>query len=163
MIVADPNSFPNPVIDLIAQHGQALDADLFVVRRPLRNTDPPQSFGVAAANWFPDNESIEMKGVVTGSEPTISQYLVTVQAFVKHMDEVEGLAIHSTLSRMVRSMLYRDNDLIVGLRQLSVTTSTYTERMQRWGIRSQRYFSNELNATWLYLSTLEFWFETEMV
>ena len=96
-------------------------------------------------------------------EPTLQQYLITVQAFVKDMDEERGLATHSVLSKMIRSMLYRDDPLRVALGSLSVTTDNSIERTQRWGIRQQRYFSNELSGSWLYLSTLEFWLETETV
>ena len=140
-----------------------IDGDLTILRRPIRPTDDSQSIGVSAATWTPDENSIEMKGTFTGQEPTISRYFLSIQGLIKHMDEIEGLAIHTTLSRRMRTMLYRDNVLAVGLRGLSVSTGDYTERMMRWGVRSARYYSNELNAVWVYLTTLEFWFETETI
>lgn len=97
------------------------------------------------------------------SEPTISTYVIGVQAFVKDFSEERGLARHSVLSKMIRSMLYRDAPLRVGLSALSVTMNDSVERSQRWGIRAQRYLSNEIDGNFLYLSTLEFWLDTETV
>jgi hypothetical protein len=164
VISSDELVFPNNVVKLIADRVKpAIDADLYVAKRPLRNTDPTQSVGVSASSWVPNEDSLEMRGATAGQEPTISQYLISVQAFVKDMNEVNGLIVHAKLSKMVRTMLYRDATLAVGLRSLSVSAGLYQERVMRWGIRTQRYFSNELNADWLYLSILEFWLETETV
>ncbi len=155
--------FPNNAVDLIDTRAQLLDADLFCIKRPLRESDPNQSVGVFPSYWTPDEDSYEMRGIPSPgrSEPTLSQYLIMVQAFVKDMDEERGLATHSVLSKMIRSMLYRDAPLRVGLAALTVTMNGSTEKTKRWGIRTQRYFSNELSGSWLYLSTLEFWLETE--
>lgn len=156
--------FPNNAVLLIKQRAQVLDSDLFVVGRPLRETDNIQSIGVFGNQWNPDEDSFEMRGVPSGRhEPTISSYLITVQAFVKDMDEERGLATHSVLSKMVRSMLYRDNTLRVGLLALSVVMNGSTERTKRFGVLRQNYVSNELRGSWLYLSTLEYWLETETV
>ena len=164
MIVEDQNVFPNNVVELVTARTRLLDTDMFVTKRPLRESDPNQSVGVFAAQWLPEEDSYEMVAAPVGRhEPTLQQYIITVQAFVKDMDEERGLATHSVLSKMIRSMLYRDDPLRVALGSLSVTTDNSIERTQRWGIRQQRYFSNELSGSWLYLSTLEFWLETETV
>lgn len=156
--------FPNNAVSLIQTRAQALDSDLFVVRRPLRDSDSTQSVGVYGSQWDPEEDSYEMRGVPAGRhEPTLSRYLITVQAFVKDMDEERGLVVHSILSKMVRSMLYRDNTLRVGLLALSVVMNGSTERTKRFGVNRQNYVSNELSGTWLYLSTLEFMLETETV
>lgn len=164
MIVPDETLFPNNVVNLVAIHSQLIDPDLFVTKRPLRNTDPNQSVGVSAVLWTPDDDSTEMRGGPYGpSEPTLSTYRIAIQAFIKDMDEIKGLATHSVLSKRVRNMLYRDAQLRIGLASLSTSMSEVTERAQRWGVATQRYFSNELNGSWLYLSTLEFWLETETI
>jgi hypothetical protein len=100
-----------------------------------------------------------MKGL--GHDPSIDRYNVALQAFVKDMDEERGLAVHSVMSEMLRTMLYRDTALRVGLSSLSTNLNGVQKRTTRWGISTQRYFSNELQGSWLYLSTLEFWLETE--
>jgi hypothetical protein len=164
MITAATPVFPNNAVELIATRSQSLDTDLFVVKRPLRESDPAQSVGVFGSQWNPTEDSYEMTGYQPSiHEPTLSAYLIGVQAFVKDMDELNGLATHSVLSKMIRVMLYRDDSLRVGLRSLSVVMNGSTERTQRFGIRTQRYLSNDLQGVWLYLSTLEFWLETETV
>jgi hypothetical protein len=113
---------------------------------------------------MPDESSFEMRGAPLGRhEPTLQQYLITVQGFVKDMDEERGLDVHAVLSKRLRAMLYRDDPLRVGLLALSVVMNGSTERAKRFGVRTQRYVSNEINGSWLYLSTLEFWLETETI
>lgn len=164
MIVEDVTVFPGNAVKLIADRVKpAVDDDLFVTKRPLRNSDPNQSVGVFANLWTPDMESVEMRGgpFPRSSEPTLQQYIIGVQAFIKDMDEQRGLNVHSVLAKRVRTMLYRDADLRVGFSSLSSTAGGSTESARRWGVRTQRYISDEIEGSWLYLSTLEFWLETE--
>lgn len=157
MITASDAVFPNNVVSLLARRIETLDEDLAVFRRPLRRTDPNQSVGVYASYWTPNEDSYEF----IGSRPTLSTYLLGVEAYIKDGDEERGLATHSVLTSMIRAMLYGDPALLVGLRSLSALTGSGTERTQRFGIRTQRYSSNELQGAFLYLSVLEFWLETE--
>lgn len=159
-IVADSTTFPNNVVEILETRSKLLDPDLFVVKRPLKSTDPNQSIGITAAQWRPDEDSLEMRGMAT-MEPTLSRYLITVQAFVKDMDEIRGLNVHSVLSRRIRAMLYNDTPLRASLASLSSTMLGVTERPRRWGVSQQRFFANEIESSWLYLSILEFWLETE--
>ena len=153
--------FPNNVVDLLHKRLSLMDDDLFVIRRPLRETDPQQSIGIFAMQWVPNEESYEFLGVPKATTPTLQTYLIMIQAFIRDADEERGLATHSVLTKMVRSILYRDDPLQVGLSSLVVSMSSSLERAKRWGLRQSRYFSNELNGDWLYLSTTEFWLETE--
>lgn len=165
-IVGDEAVFPNNVVDLVAARCVALnlDPDMFVTKRPLRESDPNMAIGVFAVQWTPDEASYEMRNGPTGpSEPTLQNYLITLQSFVKDMDEERGFAKHSVLSKRMRTMLYRDAPLRVGLAGLSASDDGSTETLKRWGLRQTRYFSNELNQLWLYLSNLEFWLETETI
>ena len=161
--------FPNNIIEILQTRIAGLDESLTnsTFRRPLRESDPNTAAGVFAATWEPNEDSMEMRGLGSSNpapaEPTISTYIIGVQAFVKDFDEERGLARHSVLSKMIRSMLYRDAPLRVGLSTLSVTMNDSVERAQRWGIRAQRYLSNEIDGNFLYLSTLEFWLDTETV
>jgi hypothetical protein len=162
MITNEVEVFPSNVVSLIKARTKLLDGDLHVYGRPLRNSDPIQSVGITAAQWLPDEESYEMRGGPEGRhEPTLQSYLVTVQALIKDGDEERGLDTHAVLSKMIRSMLYRDEPLRVALLSLSVQMGGSTERATRFGIRQQRFFSNEISGSWLYLSNLEFWLETE--
>lgn len=158
---ADDTVFPNNIVQLVTSRTALLDADLFVTRRATRATDPNQTVGVFAQNWTPDEQSHEMLGQDHAHMPTLSTYRVTVQALVRDIDEVRGLATHATMSRAIRSMLYNDAPLRVALGSLASSDSGTTERSRRWGVANQRFFVNEIAGDWLYLSILEFWLETE--
>ena len=161
MIDVDDTVFPNNVVLKLAERYATLDADLAILRRPLRNTDPMQSVGVYAAMWNPDPESMEIIGGGR-SEPTLQQYVISVQAFIRDGDEERGLAVHSVLSSLVRRVLYRDDTLRLALQGLSVETNGVTESLKRWRLLTQRYFNNDIDGQWIYLSTLELWMETEI-
>lgn len=166
MIDVDPDEaiFPNNIVVLVAMAMQTIDPDVAVMKRPLRNEDPQQSIGVAAATWDPQEDSLEMKGIghPAPQEPTFQRYILTIQAFVKDGDAERGLAVHSVLAQRVRSVLYTNEGLRLALQGLSVEFQNgRTERLQRWGVRTARYFSGEIESQMLYLSTLEFWIETE--
>ena len=161
MISADDTIFPNNAVGLIQTRVTLLDADLFVTTRPLRNSDPNQSVGVFGSVWVPQEQSLEMRGTSPTQQPSLGRYTLTVQSFIKDMEEARGLSVHNTLSRRLRAMLYTDAPLRDSLAGLSSTVGGSTERTQRMGVSQQRYFSNELQGQWLYLSILEFWLETE--
>lgn len=154
--------FPNNVVNTIADYVKPqIDADLFVVKRPLRPSDGAQSVGIFASLWTPDNESFEMGRVGGFHEPTLGNYLISIQTFIRDMDEARGLAASSVLSTLVRTMLHRNVDLNVALRSLSVVIDGSEERTKRYSVRTQRFHSNEIDGNFLYVSTLEFWLETE--
>jgi hypothetical protein len=163
MISSTDPAFPNNVVDGLATRMGLIDADIFVTRRPLRDSDPLQSIGVFAALWTPNPDSVEMRGFADPGpgEPTLSRYVVTIQAFIKDADQERGMATHSVLSSTIRAILYRDIPLRTLLASLSVDTLGVTERIRRWGVTAQRFLNNELTSEWLYLSSIEMWVETE--
>lgn len=162
MITAEEPVFPNNVVSLCKTRFGTIDTDIEVLRRPLRNTDPQQSIGIFAQQWLGNDRSKEIMGGF--QEPTLQTYRTGIQAFVRDGDEERGLAIHSVLASRIRSMLYRDTPLQVGLSSLSATdpATGVKESARRWGIGPQRFYSNEIGGEWLYLATLEFWLETEI-
>lgn len=167
MITADDAIFPNNVVEIIATRFDMIDEDpdpdnrLTVLKRPLRNTDPVQAIGVFATNWNGVEDSFEITGRGGPAQPTIQRYNLGIQAFIKDMDEERGLNTHSVLTKMIRSMLYHDEPLRVGLVSLSAELDGSTETTKLWGLGQTRYLSNEIAGEWLYLSTLDFWLETE--
>lgn len=163
MITADETVFPQNIVKTIAEHARQIDEDITIVKRRLRNTDPAQSLGVYGVQWNPDTDSFEMRGgpAPGPSEPTLQTYTVGLQAFVKDTDEERGLAVHSVFAKRIRTMLYRDAALRVAFASLESTAGGSKEVARRWGVRQQRLISNEINGTWLYLSTLEFWLDTQ--
>lgn len=164
MIEATDAVFPNNVVAILVSRFQFIDPDLYVTRRPLRLTDPAQSIGVFASMWAPDIKSMELRGLgqPAPSEPTVQRYAFAIQAFVKDLEEDRGLATHSVLSEMVLSILYRDEPLSIGLRALTSDVLGVRKRVLRWGMASQKFLANTLGQSeWLYLSTVEFYVDTE--
>lgn len=131
-----------------------------VFMRPLRPSDANVSAGVFALDWRPDQ--VEIMGRPNG-DPTLGTYMIAIQCLVKHGDEQAGLAAHSEASKAVRSMLYRSNSLRLALTSLTETSLGVTERAKRWAVGQQRFANNELNGTFLYLTTTELSLQTETI
>lgn len=164
MITVNLNYFPYNVVNVLAEHFDLIDTDLVVLKRPIRETDPVQAIGVFGNIWQPDEDSYEIRGGPIGSsEPTLSRYIISVQVFVQDMDEERGAAVHGTLTKIVRAMLYRDANLHVALRALTATVAGSTERSKRFGVSTVRYLTNELSGSWLYLANMDIWLETETI
>jgi hypothetical protein len=149
--------FPDNVVDALAARLVTIAEVDVVLKRPLRPTDPSGSVGVFAVIWSPSEYEIGQH------DPAVTRYSLNIQTFIKHGDEQEGITLHSRLAKRVRVMLYRDDALRVLLGSLSVTDAGNTERLQRWGIETQRYLSNEMEGTFLYLAVTDMWVETEVV
>lgn len=152
--------FPNNVVTALAIVLPGIDSDLTLVRRPLRPSDPNYSISVYATLWQPDDSSFEI-GHSSPGEPTLSTYQIGIQTLVKDGDTERGLAISSILAKRIRSVLYKNEPLRVALGSLSVQDGPYKESMRRWGARSQRFMSNDIEGTFVTISVLDLWIETE--
>jgi hypothetical protein len=164
MATFDPNqaSFPNNVVQLIHFRIGTLWDNVDAKMRPLRKTDPNLSVGVFGALWQPITDSVEMAGQPAGADmPTLERYSGAIQTLSQSMDEEEGLVQSSALAEAMRTMLYTDNPLRVGLTALQTSVLGKTKRFTKIYIGSQRFLSNEIQGQFIYLSTLEFTFETE--
>lgn len=161
-ITFNSNVFPSNAVTLIKARLAAIGDpnEIYITGRPLRNTDPTYSIGVFGSLWLPNEESYELLGRGIHS-PTLDSYLITVQAFVLHNDEETGLMQHAWFAETIRAILDRDPALNVALTTLSTSISGVTKRTSRTGVRQQRYIVNELNSQFLFLSSTEFWLETE--
>jgi len=157
--------FPNNIVEVLALSCEAYidsepDATLrvSVLRRPLIPVDSIQCIGIFCQKWTPDRQSFE----IPSNEPTLQRYTIKIQCLIKDMDENRGLAAHSVLSKLVRNMVYRNQNLRVALTSLNDNTGGVMERLQRYGIRSQDYISGEIKGGFfMHLSTLDTYFETE--
>jgi len=149
--------FPNNVVEVLSDEFGSIENLQYVLKRPLNSTDPDMSIGIYALDWVPQSFEIGQY------EPVLATYHYALQAFVKHANEEEGILKHTLLSKLVRSMLYRETSIRVRLGALSETSLGIKERTQRWGVRQQRFISNELEGQFLFLSTMELWLETEAV
>ena len=162
-IEVDLNVFPNNVIQAVtvtleATH-PAFDGQAFP--RQLKPEDPDPCIGVFPALWVPQQESLEM-GRDPRFEPTLNTYGIVVQAMNKDSDKDVALARHSTIARMVRNALYRSDPLRVLLSSLVASDGTTEERFRKMTLTSQRFLSNEIRGTFVFLSVLELSIETEI-
>lgn len=167
-ILPDINVFPNNVVALMAPRLKTLDTDLSVFKRMLRDGDPTQSLGIFPLTWQPDELTYEMDGGLTllgqkraAAQPTVGIYTIGIQSFVMDTDEEQGIGVHNVLAKMIRTLLYYDTPLAVGLRALSVSMYGSTERFQRMKVGVQRYLTNEIDGVFHYVSSLECTVETE--
>lgn len=161
MLDPDMNVFPNNVVLRIAAALDGIDETVTVFKRALKATDPDLSIGVFPAAWLPQQESLEIGHGFVG-EPTLQEYQIGVQSFIKHSDREIGLALHSVLANRVRTVLYRNAALRLSLESLSVVDGDYQERFMRSKIRNQRYMNNEISGKFVYLSVLDYSLETEI-
>lgn len=155
------NVFPGNVVSLVGGTIEAIDDDIILLKRPLRPSDPNLAVGVYGTVWTPNEDSLEI-GHVGPSEPTLGQYQLGVQTLVKDGDTERALATSNVLSKHVRTVLYRNNALRVALGQLSVQDGTSVERLRRWGIKNQRFMANDIEGTFVTISVMDLWIETEM-
>ncbi len=152
-----PDTFPDNVLWVVASRLQSLDGITNVVIRSLNPTDPNGTAGVDADEW--QSEDYEMGPL--GFEPTIKEYLGTIQLVVKDANAEEGRRLHRVLSKRMAAMLYRDEALNVALRGLVEREAGRGERLMQWKVMGQRFASNEINGTFVSMSATEFSFTTE--
>lgn len=156
--------FPSNVISLVAARMHQKWPSTDIKMRALRVSDRVNAIGIFPSDWTPDPDSYEMQQPINPSpagHPTIQSYLISFQAFVKDMEAERAIRIHSLMSKAIRSLLYHDVPLALGLQSLRVEMDGITEVIQRRHIGRQKYLSNEIDGSWLYLSTLQYMIETE--
>lgn len=162
----DPTSnpvFPNNVVDVLATVLPAIDADITIQKRPLRPSDPDYSMGIYGTLWTPVEDSYEIGHQPFPIEATLNRYQIGVQTLVKDADTERGLAVSSILTNRIRAVVYRNAALRVALSSLYVLdTDNVRESLRRWGIRTHRFMSNDIEGTFITISVLDLWIETEM-
>lgn len=160
----DPSNedvFPGNVVKCLGVVLGAIDEDAIVFPRPLRRTDPNYSIGIFGTLWQPNEQSHEI-GHLSPNEPTLNTYQIGIQTLIKDGDTQRGLAISNVFSNRARTVVYRNEPLRVALGSLYVQGLDFRESMRRWGIRSQRFMSNEIEGEFVTISVLDLWIETEM-
>jgi len=160
--------FPNNVIALLGFCAREIDRGtdddpvagdgIRIVYRTVRTTDRTETLSITAGHWTPEEDSKELGG----AEPTLQRYTVNVESLVVDMDEERGIQTHSYLSTLVRHLLYRDPALQAAMPALSVTVGGYTESLKRWGINQQAFLNNKVGQSFVFLSSVELWFETDI-
>lgn len=151
--------FPVNVIDEVKTSlTQYMGEDVAVIERPLRIADPYRAIGIFPTVSEPLQESAE----IGGWEPTLQRYNYRIQCLVRHQDEVLGRRLYAVDTKIIKTILYRDNDLKTRLAALSDESVGFRETFKRFVVGSQRFLNNELNGQFTYLSVTEFFVETEV-
>lgn len=149
-------TFPLPIQDLLVERMESVCAE-GAIARPLRSTDPHDFSGVFPLTWEPRDLEIGQY------EPVVQRYPFNIQVLVKHASPTEGARLHVERAKSVREMLYRDAAFRVAFGALDDISMGHKERAQRYAVSSQRFFANEIEGTFFYLTVTEAWFETETV
>jgi hypothetical protein len=153
--------FPTNIADEIVTSVQLAFPDYTVVRRPVRNGDPDKTYGIWPWDWNPDEQSFEMNSGQS-KEPTLQRYLIRMQTLVKYATEEEGREVATVDAKILRTVLYRDADLQVRLGDLTEDLLGTRERLQRWGVRTQRFMNNQVGQQqFIFLTQTDFWAESE--
>lgn len=161
MINPDTPCFPNNAIEVMIPYFDQIDTDIIVVRRPLRPSDSNHMIGVFPALWQPATDDPYEIGHINPDEPTLQQYQVVVQGLIKHGDSEEGLALHSILANLIRTVLYKNTFLRQAIAGLSVSVGGSTERVMTWRPVLQRFIDNEVEGTFVFVSNAEVMILTE--
>jgi len=154
------DGFPNNVVSCIAEVLPAIDEDVRVYKRPLRPSDTNYAISVYGTLWAPDEDSFEIGHLFPG-EPTLQNYQIGIQSLIKDGDTERALAVSTLMARHIRSVLYRNEPMRLALGSLYVQDDTSRESMRRWGIRNQRFMSNDIEGKFVTISVLDLWIETE--
>lgn len=154
------DGFAEGVIDLFSQYATTVEGVSQVVKRSLNSLDVHGTLGVCLDQWQPIDYEMIGLGVM---EPSTAQYTFSVQHVVKWGTQEDGEKLHREVAKAVRLMLYRNPELQVSLRSLVVDEDDRRERFQKLRVTDQRYASNEMKGTFVFLSVTELVIETETV
>lgn len=147
--------FPVCIVEVLAEFLENVPGVDTVMQRPLWPTDPHASVGVSAADWSP----VDMQ--IGQYDPAIAAYSVTIETLVNVSNEVEGRNMTAEMAKSIRTMLYRDANLRVRLAQTQEVANGVREHVSHWKIRAQRFASNKVRSSFLYVSTTDLIVETE--
>lgn len=163
MISENLDCFPNNIVNLLAVVAPSIDQDCSVVKRPMQISDADQTIAITAIDWAPEINTTEISGWSPG-EPTVQIYKIVIQGLIEDMDEAAGLARNSAFAKLLRDMLYKNKVLRIALQKLEVKDQAgqVIERTLSWKVHSQKLANNEVNGSFMYLSTLELWFKTQV-
>lgn len=160
MIEGNEAVFPNVVVDLLFSRAFESLPVQAVLKRPMRATDLDQSVFVYSSNWRPDTTSYE----IGFHGPTVEKYEVGMQALIKDTDRDRGANRLGVLSELIRTFVYSDSDLRLGLGQLSTSFGGMTKKVQRTTVTKQNYFVATPKARqFLYLSELTLTVEVQII
>lgn len=153
-------AFPANVVDAFERHlarNRYVDQ---VVGRPIREADANMTLGIHVDAWEPDGPDAYNIGQ---EEPVLQRYPFVIEYMVKYAgNEAEGRNVHSVASKSIRAMLYRDQSLVLQLHGLSEEIEDTIERVMRVELNRQRFFSNRIRSSMIFLSVIQGYVQTEL-
>lgn len=158
--MSDIGEFPENLIELLKDNLIRIPGVTAVVDRALGPEDADGTVGVEFREWRP--VEVEMGGGISGFDPTLSGYVLSIEHLVKNGDRESGNKIHREVARGIRSMLYRDPEAQLAFRQLTHSGSGYTERLMKWEL-VQSFANNKIASAFYFVSGTMITFETETV
>lgn len=162
--------FPGNVIEVIQVGLPMIYSGMIVLPRRLRVAETAgQLVGIYPMTQVADDTSTEMnnKRLIGGdpnsksSQPTLRTYVIGVQCMVKDSDETSGAFTLMALTNAVIGSLYNNALISVGLNTLSISDGTRIETIQKRGINRVRYLDGTIGQSFVYLSTIEYYVQTE--
>lgn len=158
-------AFPSNVIEVFQTYlpnligGEVPEVvdDLEFVARPVQMTDPNPTIGAYSTDWVPDEHEIGQ------FQPALTHYLFLIQTLVKHTEEEEARALHSTITTALRINLFNNEILKDALTTLNHEALGQKERAQSYGVGRVRYYNNMLNGEFTFLSNIDFYLRVESV
>jgi hypothetical protein len=157
--MADDVAFPDCFIDVLLEQLATIDGVTSVVDRALGAGDANGTIGVSYETWQP--KEVEMGGR-GGFDPTISEYILSIEHLVKAGDRVTGNRDCRSVAKSIRSMLYRDADTQLRLRQLKHIDADGIERILKWKI-VQHFASNKFKDAFYFVSETVVTLDTDKV
>ena len=124
-----------------------------IVYRPVRPTDPTRTVAFVEGETTPAGNEIGL------AEPSLMEWTVVIQVFVKHSNEVDGRNIRRRLLQRVRKTLYLPSTV-----QALMTLTDDYERVSRFRLRSIDFSTTEArdaNKQFFFLGQIELSFHTE--
>jgi len=154
------SGFPANVIDELLSTFTTYFPGHSVVDKPLRYLDSSKSVGIFIVDLTPDQQNSSFIGQI---EPAINRYTYRIQNMIKATNESEGRALFSLDAKTIKAILYRDDDLLLRLSQLTEDLLGTRERFKRIGLSRQSFLNNELaKGNFIYLAMTDIWIETDV-
>lgn len=153
----EDSEFPGNIVKVLRDHIVAENYATQTFGRPMRENDPNGAVCVHARDWAPVEANIGQW------DPAISRYMIQIESMIRHTDEQEANALHNRLAKVLRLMLYRDLTLRTLLTGLNESSLGLQERVQRFGVETQRFTANDVGTEFIHYAVINFWVETEIV
>lgn len=139
------SSFPDNIVDAIATHipkyfeapsGDPADPEWYqFVKRPIMPMDAARCISVFPAGWAPEPRS-ELIGQL---EDGMGRYAIRSELLVKHANLDGAWPVVSRDAKLLRVVLYRDEDLWTAMRQMTETIAGTVERFKDFKVTGQQY------------------------